>query len=493
MTPTPIESCRVLELGCGAGGNLLPMAYTLPDSHFTGIDLSTHAISTGQETAAELQLENLTLTHQDILDFDPTGQTFDYIIAYGVYSWIPSIAQEKILGICRQCLAPQGVAYISYNSYPGWRMNSIIRDAMMFATRHESNSEARIQQARERLNFLANGVTPENSAYGQFLRAMTHHLQQKLDSYLFHDFMEDVNQPLYFTEFIEQAKKHNLQYLANAEFGAPTGVSPEVNQQLLDMGLDMVEIEQYLDFLTNRAFRETLLCHQEISIQRTLEPDCLTNLHVISRVEPEIPDPDIHSRARVVFTAQNDTSIAIAHPLTKAALLYLAEIWPRSAPFSALVEAAQQRLNDASPRDNNNIGQKEDINILATNLLQAYSHSLALMELHTFEPQFELEISEHPVAFPPARYQAKQGYPITNPYQYRVTLSEIPNHLITLLDGNHSQADLLAALHSLHSEGKVNVSLDDVPVTDPEIVQRILTNELDSQLQQIAQAGLLVK
>ena len=40
LTPAPVAACRVLELGCGDGSNLVPMAYGLPGSHFTGIDLA---------------------------------------------------------------------------------------------------------------------------------------------------------------------------------------------------------------------------------------------------------------------------------------------------------------------------------------------------------------------------------------------------------------------------------------------------------------------
>jgi hypothetical protein len=36
----PVTKCRVLELGCSNGGNIIPMAKILPDSEFVGIDQS---------------------------------------------------------------------------------------------------------------------------------------------------------------------------------------------------------------------------------------------------------------------------------------------------------------------------------------------------------------------------------------------------------------------------------------------------------------------
>ena len=35
-----LATCRVLELGCAGGGNLVPMALQFPGAQFTGVDLS---------------------------------------------------------------------------------------------------------------------------------------------------------------------------------------------------------------------------------------------------------------------------------------------------------------------------------------------------------------------------------------------------------------------------------------------------------------------
>src|SRR5215207_3165377 len=48
MRPAPVPHCRVLELGCGIGGNLTALACQWPDSAFVGIDLSARSIEIGQ-------------------------------------------------------------------------------------------------------------------------------------------------------------------------------------------------------------------------------------------------------------------------------------------------------------------------------------------------------------------------------------------------------------------------------------------------------------
>ena len=49
LSPARADRCRVLELGCASGGNLIPVAYTYPDSTFLGIDLSGEQIRRGEE------------------------------------------------------------------------------------------------------------------------------------------------------------------------------------------------------------------------------------------------------------------------------------------------------------------------------------------------------------------------------------------------------------------------------------------------------------
>src|SRR3954470_9529675 len=74
------SSCRVLELGCAAGGNLIPMAYGLPNSHFVGIDLSQRQIAEGQKLCRRLELPNIELKAASIADADSSWGEFDYIV-----------------------------------------------------------------------------------------------------------------------------------------------------------------------------------------------------------------------------------------------------------------------------------------------------------------------------------------------------------------------------------------------------------------------------
>src|SRR5258708_5167974 len=155
LSPAPIENSRILEIGCASGGNLIPMALSLPASTLVGIDYSARQISDGQAAIDAIGLTNVSLRHMNILEITPELGEFDYIIAHGVFSWVPANVREKLLDICKQNLAPAGVAFISYNVYPGWHMLANIRDMMLYHTRNISDPAERVAQARGVLKFLS--------------------------------------------------------------------------------------------------------------------------------------------------------------------------------------------------------------------------------------------------------------------------------------------------------------------------------------------------
>src|SRR5947207_11043 len=154
MNPAPVERCRVLELGCGDGGNLIPMAYTLRHSQFVGLDLGTRGIAVGQEMIDALALSNVKLQCRDILASGEELGMFDYIISHGVYSWVPPPVQERMLAICGECLNPHGVAYISYAVYPGAHVRTMVAEMLQYHARRFASAQEQIQQAGAMLAFL---------------------------------------------------------------------------------------------------------------------------------------------------------------------------------------------------------------------------------------------------------------------------------------------------------------------------------------------------
>jgi len=521
MSPAAVERCRVLELGCAGGGNLIPMAYGLPESQFVGIDISARQIAEGQSVVAALGLKNITFKQMDIMEIGADLGQFDYIIAHGVYSWVPPAVQDKLLFICRQNLVANGVAYVSYNTYPGWHMIEIVRGLMLYHTRDVADPEMRAAQARAVLDTLAGAGLPDDSAYGSFVKMYAQFIGGKLedarprqDALLLHDELEEINDPVYFHQFVERAARYGLQYLGEAEFrtmvGSRGSVPPQAAEALGRIARSVVEAEQYIDFVHNRTFRQTLLCHEAVALSRTLKPDRVASLYAASRAQPvaatagppeacstggPVGDPDVGSVSVVQFHGSDGVTLSIDHPASKAAILHLAEVWPEVVPFEALLSAARARLATAADADHQDAAvNNRDRQVLGANLLMAYSYSDKLMELHAYAPPVAAHVGERPVASRLARFQASHHNDrVTNLRHERVSLEEADLYLLRYLDGEHDRRTLVdLLLAGPVAEGILAVQEDGKPVGDPDRVRQLLAEGLEKKLCWLASAGLLI-
>src|SRR5262245_50106759 len=120
-----VSEARVLELGCASGGNIIPHALRFPAARFRGVDLTERHVRDAQARIGALELKNISIEQGDISALDLKGERFDYIICHGVYSWVPEHVRQAILRICGENLADNGVAFVSYNVYPGWQLRGV--------------------------------------------------------------------------------------------------------------------------------------------------------------------------------------------------------------------------------------------------------------------------------------------------------------------------------------------------------------------------------
>jgi len=445
MTPQPITACRVLELGCGDGTNLIPIAYRLRDSQFLGIDLSGVTIEMGLAAVRELCLSNIQLRHADLLEIEPELGRFDYIIAHGLYSWVPPQVREKILSIFAACLAPMGVGYLSYNCHPAGHLRGVTRDIMLYHTRGISDPAVRIEQSRSIIRFLHQAVGVKD-VYGAVLWNQANEIERMDNGLLFHDDLSPWSTPFLVSAVVEDAARHGLQYLADA-LVPPAGLAKmsEPVDNLLRSVDDAVTREQYSDFITGRSFRQTLFCRAGIAIQREIEPRNLRTFHFAAAAEPAA-DKGIDPASNTVEEFKlGGRTVALNHPLSKAALLHLANMAPQPIPFDALIEGALARLG----RDGEGLesGIADHIEALEAVLLQLYGGGA--LELSLYPPPLATRAGERPEASPIARRQARQGGLVTNLLHKSLVIEdETTREFLTLLDGTRSIDDIADALNA---------------------------------------------
>jgi len=489
MNPADIKNCRVLELGCASGGNLIPMAAILPQSEFIGIDVSSRQVGMGRKIINDLELENIRLENVSILDVDQSWGLFDYIICHGVYSWVPSAVQEKIMAICAENLAPQGIAYISYNTYPGWHMREMIRHMMIYHARQFTDNRQKIQQARALIEFLAKSVPTENNHYGMLLKSELELIKRSKDYYLFHDHLEEVNIPLYFYQFAERAAKCGLQYLGEAEFHTMlTGGFPkEVEETLKRISPNIINTEQYMDFLRNRFFRQTLLCHGGIPLRRNLNPPSVYGLLVASSARPVNPEVDINTTKVERFVTREGAQIETGSPVLKTSFIILSEQWPRALTFDDLVMKVREKRGLSSEVEEQT---KAEVGL---SLLTAYS--IRAVEFHTWQANFVSFVSDYPQVSKLAAYLVTmQGKTqVVNLRHELVNLDGIAQNIIGFLNGTKDHKTLLEHLINLTKKGILNINQDGKRVTDEETIRQTLDQALKASLQKMAASALLVK
>jgi SAM-dependent methyltransferase len=435
LAAAPPERCRVLELGCGDGGNLIPMAYVLPGSTFLGLDAARSAIAQGQEQIAALGLTNVTLVHADLLEAANLG-TFDYVIAHGLYSWVPPSVQERVLAIASEALAPNGVAYVSYNALPGCHVRNAMRQMMRWHVRGIEEPAERIGQARGLVRFLGEAAPPR-PLFSAILKDTLDHQEKQADAVLFHDDLAEINEPLLFVDFIERASRHRLKFLSEADYCdmAVWNADSPAGRFLLEVGAENVVLQQqYRDFLIFRRFRQTLLCREDASLAKEPDPEVLRSLYIGASTRPGSEDPDVASVEPVRFVSEKDGEVTTTHPLSKAAFLELGVIWPRWVRISDLLAAARARVSAAGGR----LATAEDETRLLRFLLA--SHGANVTHLQSTACSFVTEISERPRASALARLQARSLTAVTNLKHESVRLEDpLVRTFLELLDGTRDR------------------------------------------------------
>ena len=496
-----IKRARVLELGCGDGNNLITMACTLPNSVFWGFDLAVEPIRRGQRVIADLGLKNVTLRQMSILDAPADLGVFDYIIAHGLYSWVPETVREKILAICRDHLAENGVAYVSYNAYPGNHLRDAVRGMMRFHVQQFSEPPEQIRQARIFLKFLSEAKA-KSGLWQDLLKHQFERVEKYADAGFFHDDLSAVNQPFYFHEFMEAAGRHQLQYLGEADMRdkQTTGLTEQAMGivQNLDK-VNRIAREQYLDFISGRSFRQTLLCRQDCRLNHEPELERVCNLFaaadvalVNSGANTAVPGMEDFQRAKAV--------IATGNPVLKSALVYLGQVWPRRVPFSELLDKARsvsrsvsslQAVPEHAEACTPNQTFDSDRRELAEFLIRCYA--IGFVDLHSYPSTFVTEISERPVASPLARLQIRHGQTVSSLRHLPLKIEDaLGRELVGLLDGTRNRAALLEELGKGVRSGSIPIYSDGNPVTEPQKAAELLAAQLEPSLTSLARLGLLV-
>jgi methyltransferase-like protein/SAM-dependent methyltransferase len=488
MQPAPIDGCRVLELGCGAGTNLIGMAFQLPASEFIGLDLAQRPIASGQSFVKALGLGNIALHSMDLCEASSERfGRFDFIIAHGLYSWVPQSVRECILAICREMLNPQGVAYVSYNAYPGNHLRDLVRGMMRFHTARFEDPIEKVGQARGLLKFLAES-TPQPDYYVAAIRSQYERTLKYVDEAFFHDDLNETNQPFYFYEFMADAGRHGLRFLGEARANdlQPGTFTAQVMQRIKELeGAPEIVREQYKDFIRGCSFRETLLCHSELEISSDLLIERVPKLYASCDAVPK--EDGNQDGGTALFRRTKGAELETTDPLISAALKCLCLEWPAAVSFEALVAAARTAATaDASGRS-----AVDEAAAIAEALLRAYR--AGFLQLQVFPHMVTKVVSERPSVSRLARLMLERGESAMNQLHVLIRFpNPLNRRLVQLLDGSRDQEMLTRDLIEHVRSGRGHVLEDGASIENMDEVAIILERRVREGLESLAREGMLV-
>jgi hypothetical protein len=421
LKPTPVDTCSVLEIGAGDGSNLIPMALGAPHGRFVGFDLAAAPVERGLADIEALGLKNIRLFRADILDVDLGDDTFDYIIAHGVYSWVPPHVRDAMMGLVRRRLAPGGVAFVSFNALPGGYVRLAIREELLFSARDAVGRPARMDAALSRLQAWEAPAAEQSP----FRRAMAEEAAQakaRPPNGVVHDELSDAYHPVYLRDFARGAAENGMQILAEAdpreigEWFLPAGISDGAT-------FDLVGRAQEADFARVNFFRQLLLTHADANLVRRPRAEFVAAMHV-------------SSAARRVAENRYEcegASFTLADGQLAEVLGRLAAIWPATAPVAELGLDAGRQLA----------------------LVQLYC--LGGLELHAGPSRFSTQPGDRPMASPLARLQGERGAPRLTTLRHTMRdVDDAFRAFVTSLDGTRTRAEIardIAPQFNLTPEG----------------------------------------
>src|SRR5262249_23991017 len=144
-------------------------------------------------------------------------------------------------------------------------------------------------------------------------------------------------------EVVSAAQKKGLQYLCDSTLHRREIVYyPDKVKMIFENFTDeeFMERDQYHDFVDGHGFRRTLLCHDNVKLDRKVDAATMVRFHFASQLAPISKTFELTVPGASDFKPPTGNTLTTDHLLSKAAILYLADQWPRAVAFSEILEAS---------------------------------------------------------------------------------------------------------------------------------------------------------
>lgn len=274
--PPAAQGRTVIEFGCGQGLNLCLQAALHPEGCFVGIDLSADHIAHATELAATAGLANIRFVQADLLSLtagNPLPSPLAAVwgrchiaLAHGLLAWVGPEVRQALRTCATAALAPGGLFYLSYNSFPGWLAEHPFQHTVLALEQRNGGGGQGVDQAR----MLFERLQQRDALLFRSLPDLSPRLERlgkQSRSYLLHEYPHQQWQPLYADQVIEACAEEGLVFLGSADLPEFfPGLLPEAHQQLIQEQPDPAMKQLVRDLLVNQAFRRDVYVHGKLPL-----------------------------------------------------------------------------------------------------------------------------------------------------------------------------------------------------------------------------------
>lgn len=441
MSPKPLEQSRILDIGCAEGANVLPIAENYPNCKIIAFDNAKKQIETANRIKGALGLTNIDFFQADIAKPDLGDEPFDYILAHGFLSWIPRHLHSCLFKCIKRYLAPQGIALVTFNTYPGWHSKWALRDFLLTYTDANKPLPERAKEAKHLIDKVLQQQHILGSAFINAHKATLEDIQKRPINYIAHDYLSTENIAYYFKDFMHFPREHGLQFLGDTEL--KRDITYQENDSWRNFGIPytqtLEDAHQRLDFFKNYPCRLTLLCHEGIQLCEHPKPSAITPVHLTSYLRLPSSVESFSPEADLSFKSASH-AVCPEAPECKALLWALYKSFPKSMPASQLITEVHRLTAPVG-----SLISQEALLKHAQNIFVYYS--LNQIELWTTPPHVVDTVSSKPTISRLNRYLAQNTtHSLIN--QHHIVVSMLPHErtLAAHLDGTHTQEALKAKL-----------------------------------------------
>jgi SAM-dependent methyltransferase len=310
--PAPPSTARVLEIGCGDGEHMIAAASYLPQARFVGFDLAADAIARGVAAANAAGTTNVELLHRDIRDVRDVraaglcgegGAPFDYVVAHGIYSWVPESVRTDVLEVMRSALGPAGIGFLSVNASPGWELRRALRILMHEASAAIVDPAEKVRAALALVDELA-GARQAGEGFvailGKAAEEYRAHVTQAtppdapFSRYVFHDLLAHCNDPFSVSELDARLRAAGLRIVCETPLLRARG----------DLAASMAE--------SGSPFLQVLVCRDDGQDGAAAPAiDAIRTMHLWADLAPA-PGGTFRTTTGVALVASADSPLARA-------------------------------------------------------------------------------------------------------------------------------------------------------------------------------------